>query len=73
MNHNRVMAARRQSIFAQKHNEAYIENFVNTKGLTPDDVEMAFKLLSKDGQKVTKGDIKDFADKYFKGRLKMVY
>ena len=42
------------------------------KGLTPEDVEMAFKLLSKDGLKITKNDIKNFTDKYFRGKLKMV-
>lgn len=73
MNYNRSITNRRQSIHARKYDEAYIQNFLNTKGLTPEDVEMAFKLLSKDGHKITKNDIKDFGEKYFKGRLKMVY
>jgi hypothetical protein len=66
------MSIRRQSIHNRKHDAVYIENFLATKGLTPDDIEMSFKLLSKDGLKITKSDIKEFSDKYFKGKLKMV-
>ena len=66
-------AIKRQSIHNRKHDEAYIQNFLSTKGLTPEDVEMAFGLISNDGHKITKDDIKEFADKYFKGRLKMVF
>lgn len=71
MNYRR--SVRQQSIHSRKYDEQFVVNFLATKGVTPDDVENAFKLLSKDGLKVTKSDIKDFADKYFKGRLKMVF
>jgi hypothetical protein len=65
-------AHRRQSLRIAKCDQALLENYINTKGLVQEDVEDAFRLLSKDGKKITKSDIKDFADKYFKGRLKMV-
>ena len=71
-NASRRLSLRRQSIHNRKHDALFVENFLSNRGVTIDDVELAFTLLSKDGHKITREDIKEFADKYFKGKLKMV-
>ena len=43
----------------------FIQVFLANRGVTAEDVENAFNLISKDGRKITSLDVKSFADKYF--------
>lgn len=49
--------------------EEFIQAFLMNRGVTADDVDHAFELLSKDGRKINKEDVKHFAEKFFHKRL----
>ena len=65
---------RRQSTAPSARKNAELDNefvqaFLNNRGVTEDDVNNAFELLSRDGRKINKEDIRFFVDKYFGRRL----
>ena len=63
---------RRKSVYTSSRrksntheNEEFIVAFLANRGVTIQDVEYAFSVLSKDGKKVGRDDIKSFAETFF--------